>query len=105
MITAKLSVNDMTRIPKIVRQELKLNQGDRIVFEKKEDGYVIRKLVVETPGNKKPAPIWSASKSHTEYAMGDLVLGSDGKTYRLDKMGWQFFDPTSKDGQNSWKAV
>jgi len=105
MITAKLSVNDMTRIPKVVRQELKLNQGDRIVFEKKDGGYLIRKLVVESNENKKEISLWSASKSHTEYAIGDLVLGSDDKTYRLERMGWQFLDPTSRDGQNSWKAV
>jgi bifunctional DNA-binding transcriptional regulator/antitoxin component of YhaV-PrlF toxin-antitoxin module len=104
MITAKLTVNDMMRIPKLVRQELKLYQGDRIVFEKKENAYFIRKLVIES-NETKTVPLWSASKPHSEYAIGDLVLGSDERTYRLERIGWQFFDPTSKDGQNSWKAI
>jgi bifunctional DNA-binding transcriptional regulator/antitoxin component of YhaV-PrlF toxin-antitoxin module len=105
MITAKLSVNDMTRIPKQVRQDLKLNQGDRIVFEKKGDEYFIRKLVEESREHSKNIPVWSAVKPHTEYAVGDLVLGNDGRTYRLKRLGWQFFDPTSPDGKNSWELA
>jgi len=104
MITAKLSVNDMTRIPKIIRQELNLNQGDRMIFEKKDGGWLIRKLVLESPENDS-IPFWSASKPHSEYVIGEKVKGSDDQIYRLERMGWQFLDPTSFDGQNSWKAV
>jgi len=105
MITAKLSINDMTRIPKQVRQDLKLNQGDRIVFEKKGDEYLIRKLVEEYHETKNIVSVWSATKPHTEYAVGDLFLGSDGRIYRLKRLGWQFLDPTSLDGKNSWELA
>jgi len=105
MISAKLSVNDMTRIPKIVRQDLKINQGDRIVFEKKGDSWLIRKLVAENPEVRIEIPLWSAYKPHSEYKIGDLVKGDDGKIYRLEKIGWQFFSPITLNGQNSWKVL
>jgi AbrB family looped-hinge helix DNA binding protein len=105
MITAKLSVNDMMRIPKDVRQDLKLNQGDRVVFDKKGDQYFIRKLVEESHETKKIVSVWSSAKPHNEYEVGDLFLGSDGRIYRLKRLGWQFLDPTSPDGKNSWELA
>lgn len=105
MISAKMSVNDMTRIPKVVRQDLNINQGDRIVFEKKGDSWLIHKLVAQSPEIGISVPAWSASKPHSEYKIGDLVKGNDGKIYRLEKIGWQFFSPTTLNGQNSWKVL
>jgi len=105
MVTAKLSVNDMMRIPKQIRQDLKLNQGDRVVFEKKGEEYFIRKLVEESQETKKVITAWSADKPHTQYAVGDLVLGNDGRIYRIKRLGWHFFDPTSPEGKNSWESI
>jgi bifunctional DNA-binding transcriptional regulator/antitoxin component of YhaV-PrlF toxin-antitoxin module len=103
MITAKLSVNDMTRIPKQVRQDLKLIQGDRIVFEKRGEEYFIRKLVEESLGVRRNAI--NSWRSDSDYQVGDMVLGSDERIYRLKRIGWQFLDPTSSDGKNSWESA
>lgn len=105
MITAKLSINEMTRIPKQVRQDLKLNQGDRIVFEKKDGEYCIRKLVEESSQKKKAIPVWDAARPHADYQIGDLVSGDDGKIYRLKRLGWHFLSPTSSGGKNSWESA
>ena len=108
MITAKLSVNDMTRIPKQVRVDLNLNQGDRIVFEKSNDGeYCMRKLIEESYHTKakKRAPMWDVSRPHADYEIGDLVTGEDGRVYRLRRLGWHFLDPTSTGGKNSWELA
>ncbi|MDR0305118.1 MAG: hypothetical protein LBH98_10200 [Chitinispirillales bacterium] len=67
MITAKLSVNDMTRIPKQVRLDLELIQGDRIVFEKRGQEYLIRKLVEESPYDKNGIKIWNSERSNMDY--------------------------------------
>lgn len=105
MIAAKLSVNDMMRVPKQVRQDLKLYQGDRVVFEKKGNEYLIRKLVEESDESKKSVPVWSADKPHKEYIVGDMYLGSDERIYRLKRLGWQFCDPTTPDGKKSWELA
>jgi len=95
----------MTRIPKQVRLDLKLTQGDRIVFEKRGQEYFIRKLIEESTNYRKEIPVWNAEIPHTDYRVADLVLGSDGKVYRLKRLGWHFLDPTSVDGRNSWEPA
>ena len=45
---SKVTEKGQVTIPKVIREELGIQPGDEVTFEKTEDGYVVRKEIDES---------------------------------------------------------
>ena len=70
-MTASMRITSRGRvtIPKAVRDELGLREGDKVKFVKQDGGFRLEKDVTESPFDK-----WLGHLSHLEYARTDDLI-------------------------------
>ena len=52
MLTAKITTKGQITIPKAVREKLGLSKGEDLLFEEKDEAFIIKKVIRKSPFDK-----------------------------------------------------